>query len=342
MKFCKNILLFIILFILPSTLSYAFTLTGKITGSRIQWENSIPYDGDATLSTWAPQAGLPTTKLWRPGFLAAQPPSNINLSGPGGFVETQLEITGIEYNLGGVLPKKTNVSTGSVCDSTSKSGNIVKIKSNNKICLSSVELENSNSIMPFYFLRPIFSIDEDALLKSFEGKAEGNYVGSVPVTIRYYFKEDSGVFTYRNITTKFDIRIYFVPSFITNVLVNGNGILEPKYDTISHTVSSNTSFDIVSIGYFNNGLKVSFPNRDYLLKKGEYSIPYSISCTGSCSNQFIVSEGRVKYNSTIISPDNANKIAKFKLNISYDDIQASSVTSGKYSDSFTLLFEADF
>lgn len=89
----------------------------------------------------------------------------------------------------------------------------------------------------------------------------------MPVIIRYYFKEDSGVFTYRNIATQFDIRIYFVPSFITNVFVSGNGILEPIYDTVNHTVSSDTSFDITSTGYFNNGLKVSFPNRDYLLKK---------------------------------------------------------------------------
>ncbi|HIF9216573.1 TPA: hypothetical protein ACX6QF_002068 [Photobacterium damselae] len=342
MKFSIRILLFIISYILPSTFSYAFTLTGKITGSRIQWENNIPYDGDATLSIWTPQSGLPTTKLWRPGFLAVQPSSNINLSGPGGFVETQLEITGIEYNLGGASPKKTNVSTGSVCDSTLQSGNIVKIKSHNKICLSSLELENANSIMPFYFLRPIFTIDEESLLKSFEGKAEGNYVGSIPVIIRYYFKEDSGVFTYRNIATQFDIRIYFVPSFITNVFVSGNGILEPIYDTVNHTVSSDTSFDITSTGYFNNGLKVSFPNRDYLLKKGEYSIPYNISCEGNCSNRIIVSEGRAKYDSTIIYPNSDKKEAKFKLNVSYNDIQASSVTTGKYSDSFTLLFEADF
>ncbi|MGI2188234.1 hypothetical protein ACROAG_14700 [Shewanella oncorhynchi] len=343
-------ILLTILLLLPMSFGFCFTLNGTVANGQLTWDNIVSSQGQNTLSTWSPQSGLTPTTKWRPGFMASpQPLSSITLSNGGNTITFPLTITGIEYNAGSnsIADVIDNPGTQQICDTSIAFSNVVHLAGTGN-CTYNKLINNGVSKTPFFFLRPLFYFDEAALLELFYEKPKGQYSGVIPFTIRYYYYSSSGALTYRDIRQSFAIQIFNNPSYISTVVINGGGVLVPVYDKIQKTVSATTDFQVNATGNFDKGMKMILQDRTYHLSSLTLTntIPYSISCVGAaCTDIRLVSGGVLSLpeKSTILNSVAGNKknIA-FVLNVSYENIAAANVESGIYTDSFTILFEADF
>lgn len=341
----KSIL--IILLLLPISHGFCFTLNGTVANGKLTWDNLISSQGQNTLSTWSPLSGLTPTTKWRPGFMASpQPLSSITLNNGGNTISFPLTITGIEYNAGSNSIADVIDNPGTqICDTSIAFGNVVQLAGAWN-CTYNKLINNGVSKTPFFFLRPLFYIDETALLELFYEKPEGQYSGSIPFTIRYYYYSSSGALTYRDIRQSFAIQIFNKPSYISTVVINGGGVLVPVYDKIQKIVSATTDFQVNATGNFDKGMKMILQDRAYNLSSLSLAntIPYSISCVGAaCTDSRLVAGGILSKQSTILNSVAGNKKnIDFLLNVSYENVAAANVESGTYTDSFTILFEADF
>jgi len=322
----------------------AFTLNGKVVGQNVRWDNAAnsPIGADEkVLTSWEPIFGLQPTLSWRPGTFATTPATQVTLNGPDGAVNMPIAVRGLEYNTGSSAPTVVmGPGTGTVCANAQTSSNsfyIIGITN----CTAGFSLSMPNAMQPFYFLRPIFRVDESLIASAFAGKEEGLYSGSIPLMVRYEYRSATGTVTYRVLPQSMAVQIHYKPSFLTSVEVTGNGIMPPIYDQLTQKVSATTTFAIQANGYFGNGLMMSFSARDYELV-GPTNIPYSIVCDGACSQTNIVTAGVLNHNSVVVAASGSNKTTiNFNLDVSYDNIDITNVETGTYSDNFIVMFEVN-
>lgn len=330
----------------PISFTHAFTLNGSIANGRVVWDNLVLSHGQHTLSTWTPLTGLTPTTRWRPGFMASpQLISSITLVNGGNSISLPLLLTGIEYNTGSnSIADVTSSPPMTLCDNNIASGNVIQLVGAWN-CSYDKLISNSISKTPFFFLRPLFSIDSNAVLTGFEGKPEGNYTGVMPISIRYFYYTASGALTYRDIRQSFSVQIRHKPSYISSVTLSGSGLLVPTYNKSAKTVSAMTTFQVNAAGHFDKGMKMMLQDRNYHLNSQNLNnvIPYSIKCSGAaCSNFLLVTAGSLKVPSLILNAVGDKSRVDFILDISYENIAATNIESGRYTDSFTILFETDF
>lgn len=336
----KWILLFIALFI--SIQVNAANINAEIEGGpsgRIKWDNAYSVQANTYVpSTWDIVSGLLPTKKWVPGGLSLASADSIKIINAGVEVNLPIKIIGFEYNTGSASPTEGEIETGTtICGSTSFNSPIASVAKGVN-CSHSKQLVTSVAYSPYSFIRPIFEVDETAIVAAFDGKPAGTYLGSTSVTSFYHFYYDSGIKSkyYHSQVVNFAFR--FTPSKITSVTINGNRELIPTY--ANNKISASTTLDGVASGWFADGLKMSLKstlNEYFLEGPTSLKIPYSIECIG-CDTQSLVLDSVVK-NSQVELPARKVSNVPFKLRISYSDIDVTTLDTGIYQDSFVLIFE---
>ncbi|MUJ38312.1 hypothetical protein [Aliivibrio fischeri] len=315
--------------------------------------NAIQQDTDKyTLSDWEPQSNLMPTKEWAPGFNNTG--ITLDLYGPGGSVSLNVSVVGMEYNTGGASPVVSSPSFGIVpfCDSDDFNGSVIHLENiTTGECSTSYHLENNESVMPFYFLRPIIKLNKKNMSDSFndlDNKVEGYYSGSVSLPLRYWYKSIGGVITYRNINHTFSMRVYYKPSELTEIKIvspiGGLAILQPTLDPGGNSISASEDFQIVAKGLFVEGLVVELDKtNNYKLVSSsdgdKYEIPFSITCD-ACDDRSLVIKGVEQVDSTFIQRPNSTLI-DFSFRVHYDRIEKETIRIGEYTGGFIAMFGAD-
>lgn len=335
MKIYRNIILLSCI-CLPF-FTQAAAMRGTITGNKVDWIGAMKVSGGNfyTPTGWDIIHNLEATQRWTPATHATATPGQLNLSGSSGSVSAAIKVVGLEYNMGNLKPNQSG-NAGS-CGVLSMSDSTVALLGES--CRSNLDFTYTSRANPFYFTRPIVEVNETELLSEFEGMEMGKYIGSVSLVARYEYYTSSGALTYRNVPYTFEVELDYQPSYLTSVTVLGNGVIEPVYNTQERTVSGSTSFNVNASGYFNNGIKLRFINRDYALD-GPTKIPYSIQCQGACSASDIVQEGVLLQESIIVSEGQSNmRNIDFLLDVGYENIHKDQVETGSYNDTITIVFE---
>lgn len=212
---------------LPLSLAHAYTLNGKISNGRLTWDNLTISHGEKTLTTWSAISGLAPTTKWRPGFMGS-PQSNpdITITNGSNSATFTFILTGIEYNAGSNSIADVSPSVPlTPCVDQGTAGNVIYLIGQFN-CSYDKLVNNGSSKTPFFFLRPLFNIDDSVIMAAFEGKPEGIYTGVIPFSTRYFYYTDSGALTYRDIRQSFSIQINFKPAYISSVSLNGSGVME--------------------------------------------------------------------------------------------------------------------
>ncbi|EDP60129.1 hypothetical protein [Vibrio sp. AND4] len=341
--------LIIISLIFTSISSYAEALKIRIEGKNVYLDNALSLgDSYYTLSQWIVAENLAPTKKFIPGMMP-QPAGEkfVKLNGPSVLpVKIPLAATGRQYNLGS---NKKTIEDNSLalitCEQSHHTGNLIQLNDNKVTnCITNFTVKNENKVTPFYFHRPIFEINKNAIVSAFEGKPEGTYYGSIRGDLMYYYESFGNALTYRVVPLVVRIVVDYKPSSLESINFIGNGILEPTYDTNNKTVSAETTYNINAMGYFTSGLTMTLIEDEFLLraKNGNTTIPLSIKCEGTgCQDIYWVKNGKSnlisnKTDYTVTSPTST---INFSLLFSYKDIRSKDVESDTYEGHVTVIFE---
>lgn len=335
------------IFVLFTPFALGITLHGVVEGTDLRWSNGVTSDDYVTLSNWKPMSNLEPTHEWAPGTFLAVTNNNMTLQGPGNEVEIDFQVVGIEYGLGQAAERFTERGTGfpgSKCDVSIQQDSTATVLGNNCSANESYKtVDSGERYTPFQFIRPIISVDENALVQALAdaGPVAGTYTGMVTVQPVYYFKSATGTWTYRYAqSVPVILQIVYNPAELQSLEVQGNGVIEPDYDTLNHQVSGEAYFDIVAKGLFTKGVKLTLDDSEYELmheNSGIEPIPYSISCVGSCEFNQLVTSGELNHTETIVSGGDTE--VSFQLRIHYDNLKANHVETGTYRDEFTIYVE---
>lgn len=326
----------------------AFTVNATFIGKELKWKNATAASGTDgfVLTDWTPVSGIPTTTEWIPANFVSKPADSVALSGPGGTVNMPITLKGVEYNWSSASADFNNntISVETICNIDSVGGSIGIVASDDgSPCVSSQSISYSNSIAPFYFIRPIFNMDQTTFDSLFTGKEPGVYTGTIPATVRYYYRTNSNALSYFIIPQSLSFVIDYQPAILTDIQVTGDGVMEPTYDGVNHTVSGMTHFDMVASGVFTNGLKITFDaNRAYEMKEAssESVIPYSVVCN-ACEDTQIVTDGTYQLGSidTVVPVTGDRTNISFSFDISFNNVPGKDLVDGNYSDTFIVYFE---
>ncbi|WP_342902356.1 hypothetical protein [Shewanella vaxholmensis] len=361
------ILLYSLLLSVFSISASAYTLNMKLKGNNVVYNNAIALGGDEyALTDWTAINNLIPTNRWQPALLTTNNRQFI-LTGPGGDVIVPIHLLGGQFNIGGVSgvsDQNAPIISGSICgDRSGFDGSVVTLSSVvqdnvghvTESCQAGFSLSTLQSVQPFYFNRPIFSINSQELIAAFEvldKKIPGQYFGSISVNNRYYFLEN-GVVTYRQLPSQsFTVQINYSPEFITDINVDTQKNIVPVYDTSLHMASGSVDFNVKATGYFQTGIQMTFdPKKEYFLNKvknvpddislGSKPIPYFIRC-GECSTSSIVENGAIQ--NLAVSPvkyevSSPTEMFEFNLTVGYEGISSEDIETGTYMDTFTVIFE---
>ncbi|MDO6708807.1 hypothetical protein [Photobacterium sp. 1_MG-2023] len=348
----------------------ATTLNLQVKGNHITFVNAVANgpSGSYILSNWQSISNLTPTRRWQPGIPTTSA-TQFELTGPGGSISVPIKLIGLEYNLGSasVTGNDTLLVPGTMCGpSEIQSGSLISFWIDPKNvnvpgpttenCTTTVSYQSNESQQPFYFVRPIFHIDESGLIDAFSKLSDpikGRYTGSIPVSLKYYYKDNLAT-TYRIVPmSHFSVQIHYQPDLLTEIRSETQKEIQPIYNTSSHTVSGEAVFNIQARGYFQSGIKMSFINRDYSMVQvvdnsdannlvyGKSKIPYYIRCL-RCNVVKIVENGVLLPNAR--NPVEYNVVGpvtnlEFDLSIGYENLKSEDVGTGFYMDTFTVMFE---
>ncbi|HAS6221198.1 hypothetical protein ABRZ68_12020 [Vibrio vulnificus] len=321
----------------------AFYVTAEVEGESVNWKDVVNNGDGMVPSKWVAPPSLQATSSWIPATYSLPPSNSIILTGDTGSSSTlHIDIYGMQYNtLGSSYTSEVNSASQECVIDTVSLPYIDLRAAKGQVCTSQYQLNSSSSTSPFALYRPVFDISEESLINALKGLPEGVYTASVPVIISYYYQEYGGILTIRNITEVIMLTVNYSPVSIRDVQVFGDGILEPIYDTANKIVSSEAIYDIVVNGYFNNGVVLTMPLRNYSLINSDDTnvlIPYSIDCP-QCGVTNLVDNGLLLNEHSTLSKESGNVTSvSFQLLFSYN-INAEVLTSGSYSDSITIQIE---
>lgn len=348
------------LLLFTSLHSQAVTINLTIIGDKVNYENAKPFSSVTkgyALTSSEIYNNLQPTKKWITALNKVK--QNISLSGPESGAKLSFDLIGLEYDL--ASDKFTNVSNNSMLGLESRQcsaeqpisgGTRVFDTSSGEVrCIGHYVHTSSVGYTPFFFVRPVFKIDENALMEELKGKASGTYYANINVPFRYYFYTDNDVFTYRNLHLPISFQVHFTPGYLQSVSVTSptNGIILPNYE--NGVVKGEAKYIVKAQGYFNSGLKMRFDTlKSYQLTHDSDStstIPYYVKCQ-TCNRQDIISDGVMTPAVSgdggvvvkLINGDNAQ--LNYELLVGYDERTIDQVKTGNYRDSFTVLFALDF
>lgn len=340
--------LFMVL-ILFCNVAFGATVTGKLSGDRLQWLSGRGSDSYLKSNAFDRVSGLPLTSNWFPGTFANSTDKLTLVSDSGETVEVDAKLVGATYVLASGYSVGTIPPIASTCTEETLSGYATVLDDSGAFCISSKSAKYSAAITPFNQFQPILKLDRSALISAFKGKSTGTYSGVVTGTLRYgfYVNATGSALSYRNVPVSFFVQIRNLGSQLSRVSVVGSGHITPKYNTYKHTASGLTGYKITAYGSFETGVRFRFVGKaedDYTLKATEYplakTIAYSVECAECIPNTLLVDEGILIDPDSWIKVEQKGRSVSFNLQIMYDDIHADDVVDSRYQDSFTLMLEA--
>lgn len=337
----KKLLLYSICLLSPMT--QALTLNARLTGEELVWQNGMRVGGYLTSTNWQILGGLAPTIEWAPGTFMAAPPTDMKLSNGTDSVTVPVEVSGMQYGLGAAadkFPDQVTTPNGGSCANFQLQPAIASVIGSG--CAAGNAYKGSTLYTPFQFVRPLVTFDDAALVRAFRAKSlpEGTYSGTIVVSPFYMYRSQGGAWTYRQFgPTPLSVQIRYVPAFLTNVQVLGNGLMTPNYDTVSYSVSGDTAFKIRATGFFTSGIKLTFEDRIYELKHSdlESRIAYNVSCP-ACTDNIIVQDGALQLASRETTVPGSGSLVAFDLLVHFDAAD-SEIDTGHYADSMVVYFE---
>ncbi|HHC6614783.1 hypothetical protein HJ067_21410 [Vibrio parahaemolyticus] len=341
---------------------WSATLNLSLKGDELVFRNAqqSQVSGSYALTDWLVVSDLAPTTHWQPGMITTTANKFI-LKGPGGSVELPIKLTGIEYNTAGVsdlISEDQPLVSGPSCSgSISNNGGIISfthgssastVGMNSENCFSGLSYYLSKNVQPFYFVRPIFSLNKQDMLTAFESLGDplgGIYTGNIPISLKYYYKAN-GITTYRNISiATFSVQVNYYSDTVKSIQADALKVIEPIYDKSNHTASGETEFNILVNGYFQSGIRMTFADKEYTMKPvnsdGFSEIPYYIRCE-TCEVISIVENGKLTIDAqTPVERrvKGATNSFEYKLKVGYENISAENISSGEYLDTFTVIVE---
>ncbi|MEZ9500270.1 hypothetical protein AB4251_22830 [Vibrio lentus] len=318
----------------------AFELHAEVKSGGIRWDNVTQSNGKMVPSGWETPPALQVATAWSAATFSASPMTSMILIGGTGQTSQpiDIDISGVEYNTTGINYTITSNSLGGGCTVDNVTLPIVQVEGPN--CISSTKLVSADKSSPFIFFRPIFEINDSDVISALGGLSEGIYSASVPINVRYYY-ENNGITTFRNINDVMIFSFDYQPVQLDSISVFGDGVMEPDYDTVNRRITSETTFNISAIGYFDDGIVLTMPSQTYELVHSSdpsSTIPYNINCT-QCNNINLVEQGTLLNQVTSISEGTGTQTdIGFDLIFDYD-IDGESVISGDYFDEVTIMLE---
>jgi len=303
-------------------------------------------DGIYSPNQWTPVSKLAPTKKFIPSSLISNSPDKLSLTNEkGDTISVSIKAVGVSYNLSSNnIEKEANTYISPTCSTSEMTSNIVYLFDEQQTnCSADFAVSFDKEVSPFYYHRPILSVDSNNLLSELDGKSKGRYVGVLSGGFKYYYLSFGGALTYRIVPESIVVTINYDPNYLTNIDLVGDGVMEPIYNGTS--VSSHTQYSINASGNFEHGLAMVLSEQDYSMfsESGDSKIPFSITCNNAnCIDKEWVENGELKLDNgytEYLSPSNVENI-NFNIDINYDDIKSSQVESSNYSTSFTIMFEA--
>ena len=328
---------------LLSPITQALTLNAKLTGEELVWRNGIRIGGYLTSTNWKILGDLAPTMEWSPGTFMAVPMKEITLSNGVDSVTVPIEVSGMQYGLGAAadkFPDQIPTPGGMSCaEFQLQAATALVIGSG---CAAGNAYQGSTFYTPFQFARPLITINNGTLINAFKeaNLPEGIYNGTITTSPFYMYRSQGGAWTYRQFgPVPLSIQVYYIPAFLTNVDVVGDGVMRPTYDTVNHSVSADTTFKVRATGLFTSGIKLTFKNRTYELKhsKLDSRIAYDVTCP-ACSDTSIVKNGTLQLASGETTVLGSGSLVAFDLLVHFD-ASGDEVDTGNYTDSIVVYFE---
>ncbi|QKS98627.1 hypothetical protein HUO05_25840 (plasmid) [Vibrio alginolyticus] len=328
---------------LLSPMTQALTLNARLMGDELVWQNGMRVEGALTSTNWQILGGLAPTTEWAPGTFLAAPPTEMTLSNGAHSVTIPVEVKGMQYGLGAAadkFPDQVTTPSGGSCDSFRLQPAIASVVGSG--CVADNAYQGTTLYTPFQFARPLVAFDDAALVNAFRAASlpEGTYIGTIVTSPFYMYRSQGGAWTYRQFgPTPLSVQIRYVPAFLTNVQVLGNGVMTPTYDTVNYSVSGDTTFKVQATGLFTSGVKLTFEERAYELKHFDLDkrIAYNVTCP-ACADTNIVQDGILKLASHETTVPGSGSFVAFDLLVHFD-ASASEVETGHYVDSMVVYFE---
>lgn len=325
----------------------AFYINGDVKTDGVTWDNVTYGKGDTMVpSKWGVPPSVRSVRSWSAGSLPSVAATEIVLKGGMNgetTAEIPISITGVQYNTGGTAFSQGSNSSGGGCTTDEVLLPLISVEGIG--CISSTKLSIDVPTSPFVLFRPMFHIEEMDVVDALEGRAEGAYTASVPFTIRYYYENTSGVSTYRNISDVMIFSFNYDPVEITDlIIVSGDGVMDPVYDTTNRRVSAQTDYKLEAQGYFNNGIVLAMYDRGakgYALTHSTSpdaeKIPYNVTCN-ECSSQQLVNEGTLLIEEVTIGEGTGSGVTNLPFTLSFDyDVEGEPLVSGDYADTVTIM-----
>ncbi|WP_129504144.1 hypothetical protein [Aeromonas veronii] len=326
----------------------AMTVEADIKGDTFRWVSAqSSFNGAVTPSVWATPAQLVPASGFVPGatVLNSLP---LSLVGPEGRnVLLTLTLQGLEYNSPEAVGMSTDNGGGSA--TVDLSGTLVQVKGNG---LGNKRIALSAEVTPFTHVRPVFSLGSNqAIIQAFRdaNAAEGTYTSQVLLPQVYEY-ERNGVRIRHNWTLPLTVTINYQPSLLTSVTLSSAtlGVMSARYyrqGGVSY-VAGDAVYTGTASGYFSNGLRLKMKSGDIYQMQGadSTSIPFSVTCD-ACTQQQLVDKGKLTFadlanNGTAIKGDRTSQI-NFSIRLDFTDVEVSTLRTGAYRGSFSILFEPD-
>ncbi len=361
--------------------SQATRIKAVYSNGKLYWQNAYYLDPNKLVPTiWTPVIDLTPTKAWIPAGLKSAFPSihlhaSNDINNRIDFSNDELSLIGVEYHIGSTDQKigapSNEGGLPSNCGTTIALP-LVGVIGNSLSCFLPNKLELTTTRQaPFSFIRPIFRIDEQAIINKIKQGAdnkplpEDNYLsGSQLFTSFYNFYYDPvdipvPSLTRRYINTAFEFDLEVKSSARLDVVVK-NG--EQQQMDIMYfpdgRIEGNAYFEFEVSGYLPLGYKMTLTqtrknrNTDFsLVKVGDptQAIPYSLRWRSlydaSNNNIVLVDKGQLIKNTLLDKTCVLNNVTPlcderyldvdFKLSAE----EAEAITTGMYESQFIAMFE---
>ena len=325
-----------------------------VTTDRVNYSSLQGAVGQQTTAGWIPAAPNPA-HAWIPGQLATTGPQRLSLSSSdGSTVDISLDLRGIVYggisgfNQASPPPGLGGTASGSV------QGNSYAIYSGAARTFANqmYQTASGGSTTPFTLVRPIFALDESAVLTALDGRETGTYHGTLTVNYRYRVQYTSGgIWTYEVRPLVLPVQIRYRARVLDSLTMVGNGVFTPKYTVNSTEVTGETSWTFTATGTMPAGIYMMFmtpPGKRFAMTKirateGDPDLPYNLvvsndnSAMGSGSPNQLITDGVLAPGArrVVIVPTNGVEQLGFSLKANF---RSGYVTSGIYTDQIPLMF----
>lgn len=316
----------------------------KIVGDSIKYGNVTVSSGreDLVPTTWFPKPNLLPVIAWTPVYESNE--KEITFSNGSDSFSQRVSLSALNVKSTGFSKETNDLITGSICSTDENNGTIATLGGETGECYSSYQFKSStNEIVPFRYIKPILNLS--GFSANLKDMPPGRYTATYPFHIKYLFKRANGIISYQNVPMVVTFEVIFDPAKLLDVIPHGDGIITPTYDNTNRLISGETSFNIEVKGVFPSGIKLSFipssATKMFELNNlnDDSKIPYYINCDVCDKSDIVNNDGKLVDSSGIYYISSYKTDFDFNLTLGFDNIQASTISSGGFSDTFFIYFE---